>query len=233
MVKEELIHTLKKIGLLLIDMLRVLLLLIFSVLQVLFVIVKRLVFFLYNNRKAILEYRYSFTIAVVLFATLALWNVYHLFINKPHSEELNNGDYRNYKFVVNETSDTIFFTGNQRLINTVYDWLGTPYRGGGTSRRGTDCSNFVHQVYKDVYGINLERNSAQIYQQNITVVPTSNLQEGDLLFFNTSGNGISHVGLYLRSDLFVHASSSKGVIITSLQDQYYQDHFVAAGRVKQ
>ena len=117
---------------------------------------------------------------------------------------------------------------NLPLFNFIDEWYSTKYRYGGTTKKGVDCSSFTNQLINKVYGIVLPRTARQQYAASIPVSETS-LREGDLVFFNTTG-GISHVGIYLVNRLFVHASSSKGVVISSLDDPYFSKRFVGAGR---
>ena len=119
---------------------------------------------------------------------------------------------------------------NQSLISYIEDWWGTPYRYGGQSRNGIDCSAFVQGLLNTVYDISLPRVARE--QRNLceTVAPDS-LKEGDLVFFNTRG-GVSHVGVYLRNNKFVHASVSNGVIISDLDEVYWERRYLGAGRPK-
>jgi cell wall-associated NlpC family hydrolase len=124
---------------------------------------------------------------------------------------------------------------NMALYREAASWIGVPHAEGGTSRRGTDCSFFVYAVYKAVYGKLLERNSAAMYVKNCVRVSKNGLKEGDLTFFNTggkAGSGINHVGIYLKNNKFVHASSSRGVIVSDLEEPYYRKTWVCGGRVK-
>jgi cell wall-associated NlpC family hydrolase len=118
---------------------------------------------------------------------------------------------------------------NEQLLQGVDEWYGTRYRLGGTSHTGVDCSAFVGAVYASVFGISLPR-TAREQHRNTRRISRTELQEGDLLFFNTRG-GVSHVGIYLQNNKFVHASVSKGVTIDDLFDPYYLKRFVGAGRV--
>ena len=124
---------------------------------------------------------------------------------------------------------------NLGLYAFVADWLGTPYRFGGMSRKGTDCSGFAYNLYKEVYGGGLERCSSAEMMKATKRVAKKDLREGDLVFFNTrnrrSGRA-SHVGVYLRDGYFAHASSRGGVIISPLSSPYYKRHYIGAGRLK-
>lgn len=106
------------------------------------------------------------------------------------------------------------------LVNTAKNYIGTPYRYGGTSlTSGIDCSAYTQVVFKK-NGKSLPRTAAQQYKQG-KAVSKSNLTTGDLVFFKTGGSGISHVGIYIGSSKFIHASTSKGVTISSINDPYY------------
>ena len=122
---------------------------------------------------------------------------------------------------------------NKRLYHEVKGWLGTPYLYAGVDKNGADCSGFVMTLYQAVYGKKLQRNSARMYERNCTPVSLDELQEGDLVFFNNGkGGGINHVGIYLRDGKFAHTSSSRGVMISDLNDRYFATHFYSGGRVK-
>ncbi|MDF2187812.1 NlpC/P60 family protein [Paraflavitalea sp. CAU 1676] len=120
-----------------------------------------------------------------------------------------------------------------RMISVIEDWYGTRYRYGGTDKNGIDCSSFAQTFISAVYGLSLPRTSAQQYQ-NSKRLRKDELQEGDLVFFKTRGRkaGVSHVGVYLRNNKFVHASTSSGVIINDMDDAYYASHYAGAGRIR-
>lgn len=121
------------------------------------------------------------------------------------------------------------------LYTFVADWLGTPYRFGSMSKRGTDCSGFVYNLYQDVYEGGFKRSSAADIMKGTKRVKKGDLQEGDLVFFNIRnrrGGRASHVGVYLKDGRFVHASTRYGVIISSLSEPYYRRTYLGAGRVR-
>lgn len=122
-------------------------------------------------------------------------------------------------------------TENKRLLMAIDQWLGTPYRLGGCSKKGIDCSCLVKQIYKDVYDIDLYRTSHHIFQNNTDIIDRSQLKEGDILSFRTTGRRISHIGIYLKDDKFVHTSRKNGVMISDLKEAYFRDRFLAAGRI--
>ena len=117
---------------------------------------------------------------------------------------------------------------NTSLYMFVDKWLGTPYRYGAQSESGTDCSGFSGILHRSIYNTNLPR-TARAQYQICQKLKTEELREGDLVFFNTRG-GVSHVGVYLNNGYFVHASTKEGVRINSLNDEYYNNRFIGAGR---
>ena len=122
---------------------------------------------------------------------------------------------------------------NKKLYKELKRWLGTPYvYAEHTCGEGTDCSGMVMEVFLTVYGIKVHRNSAKMLEENCCVIDLDDLKEGDLVFFCTNGDGrVSHVGIYLKDNKFVHASSSRGVAVDDLRQNYYATHFHAAARV--
>lgn len=121
---------------------------------------------------------------------------------------------------------------DDKLIKEAKSWLGTMYKYGGHSKEGTDCSGFVMQVFLKVYDIKLPR-SSKAQHAYCTEIKQSKMQVGDLVFFATgkSKTTVSHVGIYIGNGEFIHASSSKGVVISKLEQNYYQRTFISAGRV--
>lgn len=119
---------------------------------------------------------------------------------------------------------------NEQLYNAIQEWMGTPYKYGGTTKAGVDCSAFVGNIVRQVYKINLHR-VANDMLQDVTVVSKDELREGDLVFFTNSKGRVSHVGIYLRDGMFAHSSTSRGVIISRLSDTYWNKHFHQGGRL--
>ncbi len=119
---------------------------------------------------------------------------------------------------------------NKKLYKVLNEWMGTPYKYGGADKKGVDCSGFVMNIYKEVYDIDLYRSAYDI-MKNVYFVEKTELKEGDILFFITGKeNKVSHVGIYLKNNQFVHSSTSKGVVISRLDEPYYQKAFHKAGR---
>jgi NlpC/P60 family len=119
---------------------------------------------------------------------------------------------------------------NKILLESVDPWYGVRYRTGGNGKNGIDCSGFTVAVYAAAYGINLPRVSREQYRIS-RKISTTELKEGDLLFFNTRGSGVSHVGVYLGNNKFIHATVSKGIMVNDLFEPYYLQRFVGAGRI--
>ena len=115
------------------------------------------------------------------------------------------------------------------IIATAKQYIGVPYVWGGSTPSGFDCSGFVQYVFAK-HGITLPRTSAQQYTAG-TWVSKSNLQPGDLVFYNTSGSGVSHLGIYIGNGQFIHASSSKGVMISEMSNSYWSARYYGARRV--
>jgi len=112
------------------------------------------------------------------------------------------------------------------------EWLGAKYVYGAASKKKTDCSGYVMQVYKGFYGISLDHSAQHIYDDGRGYsIKRTKLQEGDLVFFGNFWK-ISHVGIYLKGNRFIHASTSKGVVITSMDDNYWSSKYKGARRFK-
>lgn len=118
---------------------------------------------------------------------------------------------------------------DENWFDFLESWIGTPYHFGGSSLRGTDCSGFSGNFYNVVFGIKLTR-TAYDQANQCTFISSDSLQAGDLLFFR-NGLHISHVGVFLGNEYFVHASSTQGVTISHLQEKYYKKRFYRAGRI--
>ncbi|MDQ7010987.1 MAG: NlpC/P60 family protein [Mariprofundaceae bacterium] len=117
----------------------------------------------------------------------------------------------------------------QGLLAYYDTWKGVPHRMGGLSRRGIDCSGFVYRAYRDVFGITLPR-STQLQARTGDDVPLRRLSAGDLVFFRIS-RSTRHVGIYLGNARFMHASKSRGVMISSLDNPYWRAAYWRARRV--
>ena len=128
------------------------------------------------------------------------------------------------------TDATVEKLTNIPLLEVIDKWWGTRYCMGGVTDNCIDCSAFTQIVMRDVYQLSLPRTSQEQYTA-AEKIELEDLREGDLVFFNTGGKEISHVGIYLLNNKFVHAATSGGVMISDLNEKYWQPKFRGAGRV--
>jgi len=128
-------------------------------------------------------------------------------------------------------ADAMAEVKSKALYRFITDWTGVRYKLGGLDKRGIDCSGFALLLNKEIYGIALPRRSVEqagvIKEKN-----TSQLKEGDLVFFSFGGNTIDHVGVYLNHGFFVHASTTRGVIVDDLNLPAYQRVLVKGGPIQ-
>jgi lipoprotein Spr len=115
----------------------------------------------------------------------------------------------------------------EKFINRHY---GAKYVMGASGPNSFDCSGFVMTLYKEIYKVNLPRTAKKQYYYG-RHISKAELAYGDLVFFNTNGRGISHVGIYLEDGKFGHASTSRGVMISNLSDYYFKNKFIAGRRI--
>lgn len=120
---------------------------------------------------------------------------------------------------------------NIKLYSFIDEWYGVPYKYGGKNKNGIDCSNFTSTLYSNVYSKPLTGSSSSIFNQ-CKVISKNNLEEGDLVFFKIDGDNISHIGVYLQNNKFVHATTKKGVMIDDLDEEYYKKYYYKGGRIK-
>lgn len=121
------------------------------------------------------------------------------------------------------------FEVKSRILDQYSDWKGVRYRLGGTTKKGVDCSAFVQITFREQFGVNLPRTTGELYQTGVSV-PTNQLKTGDLVLFKINAR-TQHVGIYLGSNKFVHASTSKGVIISNLKEGYWTKRYTQARRI--
>ena len=121
---------------------------------------------------------------------------------------------------------------NSTLFEFIDEWYGVAYHLGGSDRSGIDCSAFAQKLYTTVFGIDLARTAAEQYSNCKRIRHSSEANQGDLVFFHVHSRHITHVGVYLMNDYFVHASSSQGVVISNLNDEYWHKYYAGIGRVK-
>jgi len=155
--------------------------------------------------------------------------------NSTHSEadpgSLEKLSALQFKFAILENS-TVEELDNDKLLSFMEYWYGTRYQYGGSTRDGIDCSAFAFLLMSSVYSVAALPRTAKEQYAASKRIHRDELQEGDLVFFHTLGKrkAVTHVGVYLRNNKFVHASVS-GVMISDMNDGYYDKHFIGAGRV--
>ena len=126
-------------------------------------------------------------------------------------------------------SDSITVIAN--LNDQLRNWRGTPYRYGGMSRGGVDCSGFVLMTFRDRFDLQLPRETHKQAELG-TEIDKDDLLPGDLVFFKTgSGESGLHVGIYDTDNQFIHASTSRGVMRSSLDNVYWRKNFWQARRI--
>jgi lipoprotein Spr len=119
---------------------------------------------------------------------------------------------------------------NVMLYRFIDEWYGVKYRMGGTTKKGVDCSAFVQHLYQYVFGYDILRTACLQFKESKKIAK-DDLKEGDLVFFKVGTSRISHVGVYLRNNFFVHSASSKGVSIANLSNAYWSRYFAGGGRI--
>jgi murein DD-endopeptidase / murein LD-carboxypeptidase len=129
-----------------------------------------------------------------------------------------------------EKNEAISNLDQARMMREISKMMGVSYKRGGDNEQGIDCSAYTMNVYKNSLGKLLPRTSSEQFLQGIPV-QYEDLKFGDLVFFNTSGDVASHVGIYLGDDLFAHASVTLGVTISSLESFYYKQRYEGARRI--
>ncbi len=123
----------------------------------------------------------------------------------------------------------------EKFIACAQRYMGVPYKYGGTTSSGMDCSGFVYTSAKDSGVVSLPRTVASIYSA-ISLISDSEREAGDLVFFKTTGSSVSHIGIYLGNGKFIHCASEgskTGVIISTLQESYWKRTYCGAGRAIQ
>lgn len=120
---------------------------------------------------------------------------------------------------------------NTNFLRLIEEWWGTRYSLGGSTKDGIDCSGFTQIIVGHLYNIQLPRTAQEQYRKCLKI-NDDDLQEGDLVFFHTGGREISHVGVYVVNNKFVHAATSQGVMISDLTDSYWSSKYRGGGRVR-
>jgi lipoprotein Spr len=150
--------------------------------------------------------------------------------NTNTKTEISDPDNLASQFFSQVMGVAISATSNTKMYSFIYDWLGTPYRLGGDSQKGVDCSGFAYNLYEKTFNTIIGSNSRNIFSM-VDPINKIDLKEGDLVFFKIHSKSISHVGVYIGDNKFAHASSSKGVMISNLQEAYWQRYFYKGGRI--
>lgn len=150
-----------------------------------------------------------------------------LFLGELKSIEYISPTYFRYAILLDIEVEQL---SNKKLVEYIHQWWAVPYRIGGSTMNGIDCSNFVRGLTNYTYGLELPRTSRE-QAAYCKEIQREELKEGDLVFFNT-GRGISHVGMYMANNKFVHASTSMGVVISSLDEPYWNRRYVKSGRME-
>lgn len=150
--------------------------------------------------------------------------------NNTSKQEVSDPDNLASQFFSQVMGVAISATSNTKMYQFIYDWLGTPYRLGGDTKKGVDCSGFAYQLYDKTFNTIIGSNSRNIFSM-VNPINKVELKEGDLVFFKIHSKSISHVGVYIGDNKFAHASSSKGVMISNLDEPYWQRYFYKGGRL--
>ncbi|MDA0986905.1 MAG: C40 family peptidase [Bacteroidetes bacterium] len=162
-----------------------------------------------------------------------------LFSSANVEEELKNDDIKvnvkdvSERFTSSSSKTNIVTSPNietQKMMDVILSYLGTPYKFGGESKSGMDCSAFTKEVFSQTSVFNLPRSTAEQIKIG-SEVEKENLKFGDLIFFNTTGVNPSHVGIYIGDNMFAHASQTYGVTISSFESSYYKKNFTEARRI--
>jgi len=147
-----------------------------------------------------------------------------------HTNQTRNSNVSNYKLYSDKLGVNFNGSENPALLKCLTEWMGVPYKYGGFSKQGTDCSGMVMSVFEEVYNIKLYRSSAgQI--KNVKEIHKNELKTGDLVFFKINNDSVSHVGIYLGENKFIHATTKNGVMVDDLDEDYYKKYYFTSGRV--
>lgn len=176
------------------------------------------------------------TLAILFLMICNFSSFANIFSVHHHNDSINAYSQTNYDRI-----DSVLITGLSGygidkdlitcypLYEKILEWMGTPYRFGGNSKKGIDCSRLVIQLTNGIYYDSINGSAATLYEASYKL-GREELSEGDLIFFKINKSYVSHVGVYLQNDLFVHATRGKGVMVSSLTAPYYKKYFFGAGR---
>lgn len=152
-------------------------------------------------------------------------------VHKTTSGKASNNNVRPSEKVEYAIIDGTLESTSRALLSEAKKWLGTPYKYGGEDKSGVDCSGLVLSVFRDALNIKLPRSSSK-QKEYSSDISKRDLIPGDLLFFSTTGGGkVSHVGMYIGEGKMVHSSTSRGVMVSRIEEDYFVRTFAGAGRV--
>lgn len=171
-----------------------------------------------------------FALLVCFLSTVKAQNTKTISSKSESKTEVSDPDNLASQFFSQVMGVAVSATSNTKMYQFIYDWLGTPYRLGGNTEKGIDCSGFAYKLYDKTFNTIIGNNSRNIFSM-VNPVNKTELKEGDLVFFKIGSKSISHVGVYIGDNKFAHASSSKGVMISNLNDSYWQRYFYKGGRI--
>jgi len=146
--------------------------------------------------------------------------------NGDKTKKLSNSELIQEKLNVSERE-----VRNNPLYSFINEWYGVPYKYGGCLKNGVDCSCFTDLLFEKVYNKKIARVANDIYIQSVKS-EIKEAKSGDLVFFKINSKTVSHIGVYIKDDFFVHASSSGGVMISNLGEAYYKEYFFCIGKIE-
>jgi lipoprotein Spr len=147
----------------------------------------------------------------------------------PTSGDIERANWLQLKYAI-MLDATVEMLHNINLLKIIDEWWGTSYCLGGSTKNCIDCSALTQIIIQGIYSINLPRTAQEQYSYS-KQIGMEDLDEGDLVFFNTAGRDVSHVGIYLTNNKFVHAATTGGVMVSDLNDSYWKARYKGAGRV--
>ena len=119
---------------------------------------------------------------------------------------------------------------NKKLVHFLDNWYGVPYKYGSADKHGIDCSHLACKVMSEVYSKKIAGTAGDIEKAS-EHIKANKLKEGDLVFFKIESKNVSHIGVYVANNHFIHASSKRGVVISDLNEPYYKKYYYSAGRI--
>jgi cell wall-associated NlpC family hydrolase len=141
---------------------------------------------------------------------------------------------KNFRGKDNSNSSADMSGPKEQVLMEIIKYLNTPYKFGGNSKKGIDCSAFTQTIYSNTLALSLLRSAREQYTQGKVIDSREDLEFGDLIFFNTRRKvRPGHVGIYIGDNLFAHASSKHGVIVSSLDHAYYSKRYMGGRRLEE